>query len=77
VGVGKIYEVLFVRGHWQGKEQGSEYSMVFAAKLQDAIDYMTTVAKKNLPSSIMINSTEGILQEERLFMDDPFKESLQ
>lgn len=67
----KIYDVTQGDNGWQGKARGNERATVVAPTKEQAIQKIAKIARDNGNAQVVIRKTDGTIQSERTYGNDP------
>ena len=67
----KIYDVTQSDNGWQGKARGNERATIVAPTKEQAIQRIAEIAKKNGNAQVVIRKSDGTIQNERTYGNDP------
>lgn len=58
-------------GGWQGKAEGAQRASVVADNKEEVVERTTELARNQMPSQVIIHKSDGTIQDERTYQDDP------
>lgn len=67
----KIYDVTQSDNGWQGIARGGQRATVVAPTKEKAIQRIAKIAKENGNAQVVIRKTDGTIQSERTYGNDP------
>lgn len=67
----KIYDVTKCDSGWQGKARGNERATVVAPTKEQAVKKIAIIAKDNGNAQVVIRKSDGKIQSERTYGNDP------
>lgn len=66
-----VYHVVYEGGTWKAKREGGQQASVTGDTKKEVIDQARRLAKNNLPSQVIVHKTDGTIQTEWTYDDDP------
>jgi len=67
----KIYDITKSDGGWQGIARGGQRASVVASTKEEAVHKTAEIAKKQGNTQVVIRKSDGKIQSERTYGNDP------